>query len=103
MNLLLSVPYCLLHFKSFVGFSPKAPHEVVDTFKARIPDENRRKFAGMLSKLDESVGRVTEALAEAGMLRDSIIVFTTDNGGPAEGFDQNYASNWPLRGVSFFQ
>ncbi len=76
---------------------------MVDTFKARIPDENRRKFAGMLSKLDESVGRVTEALAEAGMLRDSIIVFTTDNGGPAEGFDQNYASNWPLRGVSLFQ
>ena len=34
------------------------------------------------------------------MLQDSIIVFTTDNGGPAAGFDLNYASNWPLRGVS---
>ena len=29
----------------------------------------------------------------------SVIVFTTDNGGPAAGFDINHASNWPLRGV----
>ena len=34
------------------------------------------------------------------MLENSIIVFTTDNGGPANGFNLNYASNWPLRGVS---
>ena len=33
------------------------------------------------------------------MLEDSIIVITTDNGGPAAGFNQNAASNWPLRGV----
>ena len=33
------------------------------------------------------------------MLQDSIIVFTTDNGGPAAGFNLNYASNWPLKGV----
>ena len=37
------------------------------------------------------------------MLHDSIIVFTTDNGGPAAGFGQNAASNWPLRGVILFR
>ena len=70
-----------------------------------IEDEKRRRFAGMLTKLDESVGKVVSALTEAEMLRDSIIVFTTDNGGPANGFNLNHASNWPLRGVrtqSFF-
>ena len=55
---------------------------------------------GMLTKLDESVGRVTAALQESGLLQNSIIVFTTDNGGPAASFDFNAASNWPLRGVS---
>ena len=50
-------------------------------------------------QLDESVGRVVAALQTAGMLENSIIVFTTDNGGPAAGFDINHASNWPLRGV----
>ena len=39
------------------------------------------------------------ALQQKDMLKDSIIVFTTDNGGPAAGFNQNAASNWPLRGV----
>lgn len=53
----------------------------------------------MLTKLDESVGMVVEALAKAKMLENSIIVFSTDNGGPAAGFNLNAASNWPLRGV----
>ena len=33
------------------------------------------------------------------MYNNSVIVFTTDNGGPAAGFDKNMASNYPLRGV----
>lgn len=53
----------------------------------------------MLSKLDHSVGQVVEALRQKDMLSDSIIVFSSDNGGPAAGFNLNAASNWPLRGV----
>lgn len=53
----------------------------------------------MLWKLDESVGKIVSALSEKRMLENSIIVFTTDNGGPASGFNSNAASNWPLRGV----
>ena len=54
----------------------------------------------MLYKLDESVGKVVAALKDSEMLDNSVIVFTTDNGGPAAGFNQNAASNWPLKGVS---
>ena len=47
-------------------YSPlQAPKETVDSFKY-IKDENRRKFSAMLSKLDESVGRVVEALQVIG-------------------------------------
>lgn len=53
----------------------------------------------MLSKLDESVGRVVEALRKRDMLKNSVIVFSTDNGGPPAGFNLNAASNWPLRGT----
>lgn len=54
----------------------------------------------MLSKLDEGIGEVVAALQATGMLDNTIIVFSTDNGGPAATFDYNHASNWPLRGVS---
>lgn len=95
-----------------------APDETVAKM-SHIGDFNRRKFAAMsllykfpinifsniqcqpflVSHLDDSVGAVVNALRRQNMLQNSIIIFSTDNGGPAEGFNLNAASNWPLRGV----
>jgi membrane-anchored protein YejM (alkaline phosphatase superfamily) len=57
-------------------------------------------FEAMVSKMDESVGRVVEALQNKRMLNNSIIVFISDNGAPSVGVFQNWGSNYPLRGVS---
>jgi len=54
----------------------------------------------MMHELDVSVGKVVRALKEKNMLESSIIVFSGDNGGAANGMDGNIASNWPLRGVN---
>jgi len=53
----------------------------------------------MVSKLDESVGRIVHTLMETGMLNNSIIIFISDNGAPSIGDFQNWGSNYPLRGV----
>ncbi|XP_046733770.1 arylsulfatase B-like [Diprion similis] len=66
-----------------------------------IKDINRRKFAGMVTRLDYSVGRTIKALKNAGMLENSIVIFTTDNGAQTEGLHENYGSNYPLRGLKF--
>ena len=41
----------------------------------------------MVTALDESVGQVKQALADKGMLQDSVIIFTTDNGGAPHGLN----------------
>lgn len=64
-----------------------------------IKSANRRLYAGMLSALDDAVGNITKSLFKRGILNNTIIVFSTDNGGPANGFDKNDANNWPLRGL----
>lgn len=51
----------------------------------------------MVAALDDAVGNVTAALERRGILDNTIIIFSTDNGGPANGFDMNHACNWPLR------
>lgn len=53
----------------------------------------------MISKLDEGVGRIVNTLHETGMLKNSIILFMSDNGAPSTGPYQTSGSNYPLRGV----
>ncbi|XP_042283646.1 arylsulfatase I-like [Thunnus albacares] len=54
----------------------------------------RRKFAAMVSTVDEAVRNITYALRKYGYYRNSVIIYSTDNG--AQPFTGG--SNWPLRG-----
>lgn len=66
-------------------FDPlQAPAEEIEKFKY-IQNTDRRSYAAMVSKLDESVGRIVKALEEFDMLENSIILFFTDNGAPVIG------------------
>lgn len=52
---------------------------------------NRQKLAGMLAAVDEAIGQIEAALKQAGRLENTLIVFSSDNGGPPPG------DNTPLR------
>ncbi len=75
----------------------QAPQSYIDKM-SHIKDPKRRTYAAMVTALDDSVGEIIEALNNQGMLKNSIIVFSSDNGGPTGGFGGNFASNYPLRG-----
>ncbi|XP_077486007.1 arylsulfatase B-like isoform X1 [Amblyomma americanum] len=64
-----------------------------------IGDHNRTLLAGAVDALDESVGRIVAALHQRRMLANSVLVFTSDNGGIPWGVFSNTGSNWPLRGT----
>lgn len=53
----------------------------------------RASYAAMIETLDHLVGRVLDAIDEAGLSDNTLLVFTSDNGG-----HPNYTSNAPLRG-----
>jgi arylsulfatase A-like enzyme len=77
---------------------------------ADVEPPSRRQYAACVSHLDDAIGQVVAALERAGKLRDTLLVFTSDNGGTpnARNDDPQYpgtyasgpagGSNLPLRG-----
>lgn len=51
----------------------------------------RRQLAGMLAAVDEAIGQIVDALEKSGRRENTLIVFSSDNGGPRPG------TNTPLR------
>ncbi|EDO38943.1 predicted protein [Nematostella vectensis] len=84
----------------------QAPQDKIDVslkqrqqrFKGTIDDDQRQVYAAMVTSLDQSVGDIFAALSKRHMLRDSVVIFTTDNGGAPYGLNWNRGSNFPLRG-----
>ncbi len=56
-------------------------------------------YAGLLEELDQSVGRIAEAVDRAGLAENTLILFLSDNGGiEHEQSGRVVTSNKPLRG-----
>jgi arylsulfatase A-like enzyme len=53
---------------------------------------SRAAFAAMMKSLDDGIGRVLAALERARLERDTLVIFTSDNGG------ERYSYNWPFSG-----
>ena len=72
-----------LHYAPYAVHSPlRAPEELVERYKAK-PGAGRRQpvYAGMVERVDAAVGRILETLDDAGLRDDTLVVFTSDNGG----------------------
>ena len=59
---------------------------------SNIPDHRRRVYAAMVRSVDRSVGRVLQTLREEGLDDNTIVIFTSDNGGLSR-----VTKNAPLR------
>ncbi|XP_066271866.1 arylsulfatase B-like [Branchiostoma lanceolatum] len=71
----------------------QAPAEDISRY-SHINDSDRRVYAAMTTAMDEAVGKVADALKRHGLWDNSVLIFSTDNGGRVD----KGGNNWPLRG-----
>jgi len=71
----------------------QVPKKFEDMY-SHIKNKARRVHSGMVTALDAGIGHIVKALKDEGIFNNTIIVFTSDNGG----FIPGGASNHPLRG-----
>ncbi len=57
----------------------------------------RKTIAATVVAVDEAVAVVEQALADVGMWENTLVIFSTDNGGPTDGTNNNMMNNFPLR------
>ncbi|MFM7151460.1 MAG: sulfatase-like hydrolase/transferase, partial [Gemmataceae bacterium] len=71
-----------LYFASLAPHAPyQAPKEDIDAYTDTFTDHNKRTYAGMITNLDRQIGRVVAALEKKRIRDNTLIFFTSDNGG----------------------
>lgn len=88
-------------WKKYREKSLKDPHEgdrfLVDRTKSVRQVQDCPIYAGMMETMDKAVGMVLNSVKKMGLEKDTIVVFTSDNGGVTSG-DAYATSALPLRG-----
>lgn len=57
------------------------PQERVSRYEGRIEDVSRRWFAASVTHMDDGIGRIVAALDRANLRENTLVVFSSDNGG----------------------
>ncbi|CAJ1426803.1 unnamed protein product [Effrenium voratum] len=73
--------------------------DVISKGGKSFDSENRRLLMAMTKYMDDTIGNLTKALKAKGMWDNTLVVFTTDNGGPI--YVPGSANNYPLRGGKY--
>jgi arylsulfatase A-like enzyme len=88
---MLSLHYTAPHWPWETRDDEALAHEVKDNL-FHLHGGNIHTYRRMIHHMDEGIGWLVEALRHNGQLDNTLIVFTSDNGG------ERFSDNWPLVG-----
>ena len=112
-------PFCLYLAYTLVHAALDVPEDEIAQWRGKIEEtepygtpggqhyrhqpEPHAAFAGMVSRLDRDVGRVVDLIDRLGLGKNTLIIFTSDNGPTsAGGADPDFFDgNGPFRGIKF--
>ena len=93
-----------LYLAHYAPHTPiEAPEELVQKYRDKIRPEYRHQnaaYAAMIENMDSNIGRVLDHLKKTGVYENTMIIFTSDNGGylgDAKGRNGVVTTNAPLR------
>jgi len=101
------VPFGAVHIPIDAPKEYFKPYAGVKFHDDPAKDDSIRRYAAFVSQLDAKVGELVDALKASGQLENTLVVFTSDNGGIASGANPYVGStkgspaittNAPLRG-----
>lgn len=88
----------------FLYFAPVAVHNPISPSDKWRGSSGAGSYGDFIHDLDHSVGEIMDALAYSGILEDTIVIFTSDNGGDVgqieeqQARDKGFKNNGDLRG-----
>jgi arylsulfatase A-like enzyme len=88
---LLSLHYTAPHWPWETRHARAVPEIRGDTL-AHVDGGSVHTYHQMIREMDEGIGRLLDALDAGGLGDDTLVVFTSDNGG------ERFSDNWPLVG-----
>jgi len=87
----------LSHYLVHNPIQPK-PEKLARYKNKPTTDQDNPGYAAMVESVDDSVGRLLRTIRELGLERNTLVIFTSDNGG----LTPNNTSNYPLMGGKSF-
>ncbi|MDL2281695.1 sulfatase [Parabacteroides sp. OttesenSCG-928-G06] len=84
-----------LYYATYAVHTPlQAKPELIEKYqqKEKTAAHNNPVYAAMVENMDACVGRVLDALEKNGLAENTLVIFTSDNGGV-----YNISRQWPLR------
>ena len=93
----LYAAFALPHFSAREEDSDGLAVPSTQPYSDRDWDRKSKKYAAMIHMLDRDVGRIVDLIDELGLTENTIIIFTSDNGGHAT-VPAKFQTSGPLRG-----
>ena len=93
----LYAAYTLPHFSAKEEDEHGLAVRTTAPYANRDWDERSKKYAAMIDMLDRDVGRIVDLIDELGLQENTLVIFSSDNGGHA-GVAKRFKTNGPLRG-----